>query len=596
MKNKGNIWYYIENYKFNSLFIKNFILIFLLFVVPVGGITAVVYANTNEMMKEDISAISINSLYRVKDMMDTLFNDIERLATKISLESDVQVFMMTDDLTSFDTEKRKSILKITNAYPLMYRYISSIYIYSEKNKFLISNSGGGNIDVLDDTTWYDRYLEKEDNDPWIQARKHNNNYPYYITIAKPTGISYVKESMGAVIININPEEVGKILLRTENNITENIYILDKNGIILFNKEIEKITTHIRDMGLLENISDLKEDYVGEIILHNEKYVVVSVASRYHDGRYVSLIPFKIFQVRLDRIKIFIIALLIICIIISFVCAYIISIKTFKPIQNIMSLVENPGNWNEKALKDKKYKSGEFEYIAERIMSTIYSNKELKQELDKRMSLMEKAQSTALQAQINPHFLYNTLESINWKAIRLTKGKNDVSKMLTLLSNLLRLSMDSNEPLIPISEEIEHAKCYVDIIKMRYTNRVNVLWQIDEEIFSYKIVKLILQPIIENAIYHGIMPKRQEGNIQIKGELEGSLILIDISDDGIGMSEEETRVLNNSMKNEVDFDSEHIGLMNVNHRVKLMFGSAYGVKIESVKGEGSVVNITIPVVK
>lgn len=595
MINRRNIWYFIQQYKINSLFIRNFVLIFSLIVIPVGGIAVVMYQNTHKIIEQDVTETSINSLYRVKDMVDTIFYDTERLATRISLENDVHIYMLSDDPGIY-SNFRKTILEKINTYPLVYRYISSIYIYSDKNRNIISNSGGSELQISDDASWYDAYLKKEDNDPWIQARKHNHVYPYYISIAKPAGLSYTESRIGAVIVNLNTEELGKILHRTENNVTENIFILDREGTILYNKDTEKISTNIREMGLFSSLESIEGDYSGVQFIKDEEYIVVSVKSGYHDGRYVSLIPFKFYQDRLDKIGSFMVAIILICVAASIVFSYIISIKTFRPVQNIMSFVDNPGEWSGGAGKESKFRQGELNYITERIMNIIYSNNDLKTELDKRMGLMRKTQSSALQAQINPHFLYNTLETINWKAIRLTQGKNDVSRMLTLLSSLLRLSMDANGSLILIKEEIEHAKCYIEIIKMRYEDKVNIVWDVDEKILEYKIIKLILQPIIENAVYHGIKPKRLGGTIRIKGALNGANIEMEISDDGVGMDNIEIQALNLGNTEEFDRDAEHIGLKNVDQRIRLIFGNDYGIGIESVKGAGTSVKVNIPAVK
>ena len=596
MANRRNIWYYIQNYKFNSLFIRNLLLIFLLMVIPAGGIAVAAYANTNDLIRQQVTETSINSLYRVKDIVDTLFSDTERLATRISQETYVQVFMLSDDQEAFHTSIKKKILEKTNTYPLVYRYISSIYIYSDKNNYLIANTGGGDFQTVDDVSWYNAYAEKKDNDPWVQARRHKDVYPYYISIVKPAGLSYVDGKIGAVIINLNPEELGKILTRTENSVTEDIFILNKDGTILYNRDVRNITANVRDMEWFQDTGSMEGDYSGVRYIGNEKYIVVSVESGYHDGRYVSLIPFTLYQARLDRIKGFMIVLLGICFTASIAFAYILSVKTFRPVQNILSFVENPGEGFGSSVRKHKSDSGEIQYITERILGLIYSNKDLKDELDKRMSLMKKAQSTALQAQINPHFLYNTLENINWKSIRLNGGKNDVSKMLSLLSNLLRLSMDSSDPLIPMAREIEHAQCYLEIIKMRYEEKVTLVWNVEDQLLDYKIIKLSLQPLIENAVYHGIKPKRQGGTIHINGSLLESQIHLEVADDGVGMSPEDIFSLNNGLKEAFEPDSEHIGLRNVNQRIKLLFGAAYGITVTGTREGGASVKISIPAIK
>jgi two-component system sensor histidine kinase YesM len=227
------------------------------------------------------------------------------------------------------------------------------------------------------------------------------------------------------------------------------------------------------------------------------------------------------------------------------------------------------------------------------MGTIKLKKNMEVELQDRLLLLQNAQLGALQSQINPHFLFNTLDTINWITIETTGGNNNASSAITTLSELFRLSLDITSYLVSIETEIEHAKLYIKLIDMRYHNKVTVNWDFEQDILYYMVPKLCLQPMIENAVYHGIKPKMTAGLIVIKGRAVGNDILIEISDDGIGINEKKVLELNEMLEQNYINGDKHIGLRNVNQRIKLIFGESYGIKISSTENKGSIFTITIP---
>src|SRR5690606_37718910 len=143
------------------------------------------------------------------------------------------------------------------------------------------------------------------------------------------------------------------------------------------------------------------------------------------------------------------------------------------------------------------------YILSNLSASFHQSQNVEAQLKEKYELLRKAQAIALQAQINPHFLYNTLESINWKVMRLTQGKNEASQMLPSLSTLLRLTLETKDDLVPIRKELEHVILYVEMQKLRYKDKFSFEYSVDERLMDCKIVKLVLQPLVENALYYGI---------------------------------------------------------------------------------------------
>ena len=224
-------------------------------------------------------------------------------------------------------------------------------------------------------------------------------------------------------------------------------------------------------------------------------------------------------------------------------------------------------------------SDSFEHLVKRIQ-------QLMEEVKREENTLRKTELKALQAQINPHFLYNTLDSISWMC---EEGKNaDAVMMVNALAKLFRISISRGKEMIPIEKEVQHAECYLQIQKFRYTNQFDYKFEVQESCKQYLCNKITLQPLIENALYHGLN-MIDEGHIIIRIFEDQDDVILEVEDNGVGMSEEQISEL---FENDIT-DKHGIGVKNVNDRIKIYFGDKYGITIRSELDEGTCVSIRIP---
>ena len=222
--------------------------------------------------------------------------------------------------------------------------------------------------------------------------------------------------------------------------------------------------------------------------------------------------------------------------------------------------------------------------AEDYVTKPYNTQELMARVRREEVALRKTELRALQAQINPHFLYNTLDSI---ALMCEDGRNkDAVAMVNALARLFRISISKGHELIPIEKEVEHAKSYLQIQKFRYKNQFEYEFDVEEQCLGYYCNKITLQPIIENAIYHGLNRMIDEGFIRIRIYEEDGDVIFSVADNGVGMTKEQCE---NILKKENNANSG-FGMKNVNDRVKIYFGERYGIRIESELDEGTTVYI------
>lgn len=229
----------------------------------------------------------------------------------------------------------------------------------------------------------------------------------------------------------------------------------------------------------------------------------------------------------------------------------------------------------------------FNNMAENIQGLVDEVKEDEQKM-RRMDLR------LLQEQINPHFLYNTLDTIVW--LIEANDTDQAVEMVVTLSDFFKLVLSKGKEAISIQEEERHIRSYLEIQSTRYRDIMEYDIQIDQVVHDYQIPKLTLQPLVENALYHGIKYKRAKGYIHIHGEKEGDLIHLTVRDNGVGMEEKELEDLRQEIERPCEETERGFGLANVNERIHMYYGYEYGMKIESEKGKGTCVEIVIPAIR
>lgn len=594
MKHDAGIWESIKKYRLNSIFVKNLVLILLLVMLPLSVISVFIYRYFNGVMEDEIENINKASLEKVKDTTDMIIKECNNIGLRIITDNNTLLYML-----SSENSVKNSILSnpvdylnyMIKSFILTSDYIDSIYIYSENRKYVISNHGSASLPYFFDNSWYTGFSDnKKGHIFWMNTRKTEissvSGTYCYLSLFR-----VYDDKVGAVIININLKKLGKIINDKVNKDYENIYILDKTGNIIYNKDDSLINTYFNDNSRINGMISGNSRSMA-VSDKGVKQIISVVPSGFSEWKYVSYISLKNYEVKINNLNNFITIFILICIFIAVVVSILISVKVFGPIRDIMSAVEKPEEWVQFKYDRVPGRHDEVKFISSNIIDNYHSVHELKSNIEKRIILLKKAQTVALQSQINPHFLYNTLETINWMAMEFTNGKNKVSNMILSLSQLLRLSLDTENNLISILSETGHAKMYLEIQKYRYGEKFDALWEIDEDFLKYKIVKITIQPLIENAIYHGIKPKEGKGTIHIKGYCYNEDIAIEVSDDGIGIEPEIVDKLNIELQNEfLQFDS-HIGLRNVNQRIKLIMGDKYGLTVIS-DVNGTTVRMRIP---
>lgn len=262
----------------------------------------------------------------------------------------------------------------------------------------------------------------------------------------------------------------------------------------------------------------------------------------------------------------------------------------RPVHDLSRVTEQVAKGNLEARAHIEY-GVELKVLGDSLNVMIENISTLIERVKEEQTNLREAELEILQMQINPHFLYNTLDTIVWLAE--TGEKAAVVNMVETLSEFFRSSLNSGKDIVSIAAETRHIASYLQIQQVRYQDILDYTIQIPEELDDCLIPKITLQPLVENALYHGIKYKRGRGNINVSGRLEEDKCVLVVEDNGIGMSPERLRQVQSGLMTKIEDGSDFYGLYNVNERIRLKFGNSYGLRIYSVYQEGTRVEIWLP---
>ncbi|MEH7009444.1 sensor histidine kinase [Neobacillus niacini] len=483
----------------------------------------------------------------------------------------------------------------------MWRYISSlIHMRNEIRGIHIMANDGTIFSNLDSNTvllkvfetendWINR-IKKADGE-WVLLPLHKPNYylnkdTSVFSVARLIRDPSSHEPLGIIKIDLKQELINEIV--SNSNAKSHIFILDKNNQFIYPDKEDKLI----ESSFLSEIENIKVNNYTNIPINGTDYMMVYHQSSYSGVKTIMLTPRASVFSEVNHLRKVIILVVIVGILISFLLGFLLSkplVGSIHTLRKAMGKVEK-GNFAQRVTIKSNDEIGElgngFNLMIneiDRLVSEVYKT-----------SLREKeAEIRALQSQMNPHFLYNTLESINMLAI--TKGNLEVSDMVSSLGKLLRYTIDNSSKIITLDEELSFIRSYVAIQKVRIGENLQYTEDIEPNLNKALLPKLVLQPLVENAIVHGLF--QQGGHIFIKAYVESGFLKISIRDNGKGITELDLTKLKRLIENQHTVSSEKhngIALTNVHERLQLLYGKQFGITIDGREQNGFSVTLTLPI--
>lgn len=575
---------YYKKASIHNIISVSFTIVAVLGMIVVGGSLYLRFSNlTEEMVAKNNQAI-----------LDQVNLNLDSYLRKMMKISDTMYYrgIKKKDLSSENINKEMDILYEANK-----DFLISISLFSEHGDIIASypvQQLKENIDPRENE-WFQDALEKSENlhfsTPHVQNLFYDPNYKYTWVVSLSRAVEITedgKAKRGVLLVDMNFSGIEEICKNVDLGQNAYVYLMDGNGEIIYHPRQQLIYTNLIEETNNKN-SKLEDGNYLENFQGNKRMINIKTVG-YTGWKIVSVSPIEDILSGASDFRAFAIFIML------FAIFTLISINMY-----VSSRIANPIMELEKAVKEfengvdnlniSETGSQEVQHLAKAIKLMINQMNILMDNIVKEQEEKRKSELNALQSQINPHFLYNTLDSIVWMIEN--ENYNGAITMVTSLARFFRISISKGRNIITVKDELEHARNYLTIQSIRYKNKFDYEIEAQEEALDLQCIKLIVQPLIENAIYHGMEYMYGDGNILVKAYVEEENLYIDIIDNGLGMPQEVAEELLIKKGKNSSRKGSGIGLKNVHERIQLYFGKEYGLKIFSEPDEGTIIRIHMP---
>ena len=447
----------------------------------------------------------------------------------------------------------------------------------------------------EDEEWFVNALNKTENIhftlPHVQKmfEKGDNSYNWVISMSRAVEITVGGSTEQAVLlIEMAYQGLEEVLDEVTLGNGGYIYLMDSNGDIIWHPKFELIASgRVKENNLVAAGYD---DGSREEVFNGTRQTVVTKTVGYTGWKLVGVIKGTGISLNMLKTRLFIVFVILLIIFIVILINSYISFRVTNPIRELEKSVKELEEGN---LDADIYMGGSYEvqHLGKSVQDMKFRIKGLMQDIVSEHEEKRKSEFDSLQAQINPHFLYNTLDIIVWQIEN--EKQSEAVHTVTALARFFRLSLGKGKNIVTVKDEIEHVKNYLMIQHMRFKNKFDYEFDIAEDVLELPSLKLMLQPLVENAIYHGMEFMDGDGMIMVKAWREEDELYLSVADNGLGMTEDKVEMILTGKSTSGNGRGSGIGVKNVNERIKLYFGEAYGLTIDSEPDEGTTVIIHLP---
>ncbi len=575
-----------------KFFVRRFGTYFLFMLIPSIIVLCVALEGMSRQIDKELKLQADKTLANVNINLDNVISNViyqnSILTNNSGMNIALKKLLSEAGLNYSDAIYMRNIQAILRSVTQSYAYVDSIYLYLEDyKKMFTSDEGVVSLDEYYDASWkkiYDLMEDGEEN--LVSARKMKRRSAG----ASSEVISFYQRFLlqkGVIVVNINVKAYKKILNSTFSNNYESLYLFNEKGDIVLScsehSPEDKIhIAAVREMGRKQLQNSWRKVGRQRYLFHSEvnhSYGITMVSVLSHEAKEMAI---------LRSAEGYLLIFLINCLIIMLI-AYYSTKRIFKQI-NYMIHVFDDAERGVYPTEPKRRMKDEYDIIMNNIIYLFLNTVQLNSQLKEKAFEQKLAELTALQLQINPHFLYNTLQNVELEVVRSSGNSSEAVKCIQYLSDILKYSLGNPLELVTLKEEIDYLKRYVEIQKYRFGDKFIVYYEIEEGLESALVFRLMLQPLVENSILHGVRGMDKKGYIKIKAFLKKNQISFHVIDTGRGMKRAEIEELYHKIK---DKNEPSIGLRNINSRLQLRYGRDSYLKIQSKPKHGSCITFHIP---
>lgn len=580
--------------------IRNRLLIFFLVITFLPITTLGIFANLiyTKILENKVNQHTDQMIKQIEVNIDNHIKSVENILMYISSSEDIISFLQQskDDNSKeiYDLEAR--IRRNLKVYTDVNSEIFGLLVVNNNDKYISNELEKKTRDSLMKEIWYTGAINESEKSYFFSNPIGRNLKPYksysaedIISISKAVIDKNTNETIGVVMADINLKKFDDII--SDNNIGEKgfFYLLDNNNNIVYspvNPTIYRINSN--------KFNNKKDSFIYSI--NNETFKIMYTTSSVTGWKTIGVFSFKDITKDITGMERFTLIIAIITSLLAVFFSLLFTNSIVTPIKELRTLMKGVESGDlDLKFEELKYRN-EFGELGHSFNHMVSEIKQLINMVYEEQRSKRKAEIETLQAQIKPHFLYNTLDTIAWMAE--DYNAKDIVKLVSALTKVFRIGLNKGKEVIKLRDEIEHINSYLIIQKYRYEDKLSYEINFHKDILDILILKLITQPIVENAIYHGIKEKRGKGEISINFTKVVDEIIITVEDNGAGISEEKLQNINSMLETSNSFyidsgSGSGYGISNVNTRIKLSYGQNYGLRYYSKLGVGTKVEIRLP---
>jgi two-component system sensor histidine kinase YesM len=564
------------------------LLLYFVVIIVVSIVTLSLVGSTlyRQSIEEETNTHTSQMMNQVKNNIQTHLKEMDNLIYYIARDTNVLRFLRGEGGVP-----TAEMLDLTKGYETRHTEISGILLVNAEGDYSSNRIERVARDPLTKEQWYIQATSKPEQ---LQLFSHpiGRNIRTEENISADQVLSFVKavqdpisgKVVGAVLIDMQLDFVRQIIESASLGKSGFIYLMDAQGGIIYSP-VNKIVYRIEGNWLV-GASDSSVHFI-----QNREYQIMHNTFVDNGWRVVGVFPLDESLKVVNDLQWLTVLIAIGTLFIAFVASWFFTNSITRPVQKLRSLMKKV-EAGELHLRFRSRSNDEIGQLGSSFNRMVEEIENLIQMVYEEQRAKREAELKILQSQIKPHFLYNTLDTIQWMAQE--RNAPDIAQIVVALTHLFRIGLSKGNEIIPLSEELKHVESYLIIQLARYEDKLTYHIELPDALRSYNVLKLILQPLVENAIYHGIKLKKGSGRIDIHARREEQCLYIQVSDDGVGIPPEKLAELREMLGQSGNRTIETgFGLYNVHERIRLTYGEPYGLTIESGIGEGTIIVVCIP---
>jgi len=591
---------------YRSLQTRLIVFLALTIVITSGPTLYYVYNETRNNMEERSSEFIVTSMTHIAGQFNDLFETIHKTMLMLTANRDLWELLRNEYSLDISSDIRWVRNQIS-----MFRTINlsiySVFIVDFRNQYVISSVEGAlsanmNSRVSD---YIDFLYDPQNNilqNKLILAKDDGRYFKQFtgapgqhntFSVIVPIRDLALGPTLGVMVINLADSAVTGIFENTRFTDGSIIHLVNADGTILSSSNSAEVGKTIPNA--FAAVDDHKSSKVS---YDRNEYLITKTKTAYNDWSFLSVTPYKsLIEPNQNAIRVGLVYVLIALIVVSFILIFLIERYFYRPIHRLLKQIRQNSEGGPKQLlgtaSNIRFRNDEIGYIFQSFNGILADKEQLLKNMYSQKLILQDTKIRLLYSQINPHFLYNTLDNIRWLAMGLSGGENRVSVTIQNLSDLLRNSAKIDKQVVNVEEELQFLNMYMDIQKVRYGDKIELKQHVSEQAKKMKVMKFVLQPLVENAITHGIEKLENNGTIRLSIQASEGHLAVEVGDNGIGMDVGRLELVRQSIQGSNDIENRGIGLRNIYERIRWYYGETAILTIASKEGEGTTVKVILP---